>query len=108
MSLTKKQLEIIEALGESKTAYFFPKIDMESNSYMEEYDESDCSIRKLHFSTIPELINTLDTRERTVRSKKCDVLCAVEIFKNRPQYNEMSDCDQIDKKMELPEYIYNF
>lgn len=108
MSLTNKQLEIIEVLRELETVYSFPQINKECSSYMEEYDENDCSIKKMHFSTIPELINILDTGARTLKSKKCNVLCALEIFKCKPQYDENRDCDNLDNKMELPEYIYNF
>ena len=108
MSLTEEQIKILKALNESDILYSFPKIEDLRDSYFEEYEENSESVCTLDFSTIPELIELLGNRKKIIKSKQCDVLCAVEVFKNKSQCQSDKNDKISDQAMELPEYIYNF
>lgn len=108
MNLTNEQLKLIEVLKESDAVYTFPRIEQDCDSYFEGYESDVPSISKFSFASITELMCILGTEKRTVRSKKCDALCAIEIFKNKPEYDEKRSCNKQDNNMEIPEYIYNF
>lgn len=108
MNLTNEQLKLLEALKESDMAYTFPRIDQDCDSYFEGYESDVPSISKFSFASITELMCILGTEKRTVISRKCDALCAIEIFKNKPEYDDGQPYNGQGNFMEIPEYIYNF